>query len=104
MGLQFELPFGNRLVTSLAVREQHGNILTWIENQSDRNISVKTVADVMGGGSAAPMVAVTAPANASKVRSGTPELTGTADGYVQVAGTGRWASCIAACARSRRRS
>jgi D-lactate dehydrogenase (cytochrome) len=25
--------FGNRLVTSQAVREQHGNILTWIENQ-----------------------------------------------------------------------
>jgi D-lactate dehydrogenase (cytochrome) len=25
--------FGNRLVTSLAVREQHGNTLTWIENQ-----------------------------------------------------------------------
>src|SRR6188474_1638972 len=26
-------PFGNRLVTSQAVREQHGNTLTWIENQ-----------------------------------------------------------------------
>src|SRR6266550_3686890 len=25
--------FGNRLVTSQAVREQHGNIVTWIENQ-----------------------------------------------------------------------
>ena len=25
--------FGNRLVTSHAVREQHGNILTWIPNQ-----------------------------------------------------------------------
>src|SRR5437868_15322474 len=25
--------FGNRLVTSQAVREQHGNSLTWIENQ-----------------------------------------------------------------------
>ena len=25
--------FGNRLVTSQAVREQHGNILTWIANQ-----------------------------------------------------------------------
>jgi D-lactate dehydrogenase (cytochrome) len=25
--------FGNRLVTSTAVREQHGNTLTWIENQ-----------------------------------------------------------------------
>src|ERR1043166_2835202 len=25
--------FGNRLVTSLAVRQQHANTLTWIENQ-----------------------------------------------------------------------
>ena len=25
--------FGNRLVTSLAVREQHGHTLTWIANQ-----------------------------------------------------------------------
>src|SRR5947199_6750727 len=25
--------FGNRLVTSRAVREQHGNTITWIENQ-----------------------------------------------------------------------
>src|SRR5581483_7733522 len=25
--------FGNRLVTSQAVREQHGNTLTWVENQ-----------------------------------------------------------------------
>ena len=25
--------FGNRLITSQAVREQHGNVLTWIENQ-----------------------------------------------------------------------
>src|SRR6478672_589831 len=25
--------FGNRLVTSQAVREQHGNTVTWIENQ-----------------------------------------------------------------------
>ena len=25
--------FGNRLVTSQAVREQHGNTLTWIANQ-----------------------------------------------------------------------
>jgi D-lactate dehydrogenase (cytochrome) len=25
--------FGNRLVTSQAVREQHGNTLTWIGNQ-----------------------------------------------------------------------
>ena len=25
--------YGNRVVTSLAVREQHGHTLTWIENQ-----------------------------------------------------------------------
>ena len=25
--------FGNHLVTSRAVREQHGNTVTWIENQ-----------------------------------------------------------------------
>src|SRR6476646_8605356 len=25
--------FGNRLVTSMAVREQHANTVTWIENQ-----------------------------------------------------------------------
>src|ERR1700693_5131641 len=25
--------FGNRVVTSLAVREQHGNTLTWVPNQ-----------------------------------------------------------------------
>ena len=25
--------FGNRVVTSMAVREQHGNTLTWIPNQ-----------------------------------------------------------------------
>jgi D-lactate dehydrogenase (cytochrome) len=25
--------FGNRLVTSQAVREQHGNTLTWVANQ-----------------------------------------------------------------------
>jgi D-lactate dehydrogenase (cytochrome) len=30
---QLAAAFGNRLVTSLAVREQHGNTLTWIANQ-----------------------------------------------------------------------
>ena len=30
---QLAAAFGNRLVTSLAVREQHGNTLTWIPNQ-----------------------------------------------------------------------
>ena len=30
---QLAASFGNRLVTSLSVREQHGNTLTWIANQ-----------------------------------------------------------------------
>ncbi len=30
---QLTAAFGNRLVTSLAVREQHGNTLTWVPNQ-----------------------------------------------------------------------
>jgi D-lactate dehydrogenase (cytochrome) len=39
--------FGNRLVTSLAVREQHGNILTWIENQPpDAVVFPQSSADV----------------------------------------------------------
>jgi peptidoglycan/xylan/chitin deacetylase (PgdA/CDA1 family) len=54
--------------------------LTWIGNQSDRNISVRTVADVMGGGDTAPVVAVTGPASAATVTTPRPELTGTATG------------------------
>jgi D-lactate dehydrogenase (cytochrome) len=39
--------FGNRLVTSQAVREQHGNILTWIENQPpDAVVFPQSTADV----------------------------------------------------------
>jgi D-lactate dehydrogenase (cytochrome) len=39
--------FGNRLVTSLAVREQHGNTVTWIENQPpDAVVFPQTSADV----------------------------------------------------------
>jgi D-lactate dehydrogenase (cytochrome) len=39
--------FGNRLVTSAAVREQHGNTLTWIENQPpDAVVFPQTTADV----------------------------------------------------------
>jgi D-lactate dehydrogenase (cytochrome) len=39
--------FGNRLVTSLAVRQQHGNILTWIENQPpDAVVFPQTTEDV----------------------------------------------------------
>jgi D-lactate dehydrogenase (cytochrome) len=39
--------FGNRLVTSRAVREQHGNTLTWIENQPpDAVVFPQETADV----------------------------------------------------------
>lgn len=39
--------FGNRLVTSQAVREQHGNILTWIPNQApDAVVFPQSTADV----------------------------------------------------------
>jgi D-lactate dehydrogenase (cytochrome) len=39
--------FGNRLVTSQAVREQHGNTITWIENQPpDAVVYPETTADV----------------------------------------------------------
>src|SRR5690349_14533783 len=39
--------FGNRLVTSQAVREQHGNTVTWIENQPpDAVLFPQTTADV----------------------------------------------------------
>jgi D-lactate dehydrogenase (cytochrome) len=39
--------FGNRLVTSRAVREQHGNTLTWIENQPpDAVVFPQDTADV----------------------------------------------------------
>lgn len=54
--------------------------LTWIESQPERNISVKTVADVMGGGSVAPRVAVTGPTNAATVSQARPELSGSATG------------------------
>ena len=39
--------FGNRLVTSRAVREQHGNTLTWIDNQPpDAVVFPQETADV----------------------------------------------------------
>src|SRR5690349_21229716 len=39
--------FGNRLVTSQAVREQHGNVLTWIPNQPpDAVVFPQSVEDV----------------------------------------------------------
>ena len=39
--------FGNRLVTSQAVREQHGNTLTWVENQPpDAVVFPQTTEDV----------------------------------------------------------
>jgi D-lactate dehydrogenase (cytochrome) len=39
--------FGNRLVTSQAVREQHGNTITWIENQPpDAVVFPQSIEDV----------------------------------------------------------
>src|SRR5215471_4622117 len=39
--------FGNRLVTSLAVREQHGNTFTWIANEPpDAVVFPQSAADV----------------------------------------------------------
>ncbi len=39
--------FGNRLVTSQSVREQHGNTLTWIANQPpDAVVFPQSAADV----------------------------------------------------------
>src|SRR5882672_11641368 len=39
--------FGNRVVTSLAVREQHGNTLTWVPNQPpDAVVFPQTTEDV----------------------------------------------------------
>src|SRR5262245_58176662 len=39
--------FGNRLVTSQAVREQHGNTLTWVANQPpDAVVFPQNIADV----------------------------------------------------------
>src|ERR1700759_2607924 len=39
--------FGNRLVTSRAVREQHANTITWIENQPpDAVVFPQSTADV----------------------------------------------------------
>src|SRR5947209_10954540 len=39
--------FGNRLVTAQAVREQHGNTLTWVENQPpDAVVYPQSTADV----------------------------------------------------------
>src|SRR5271170_7204675 len=39
--------FGNRLVTSLAVREQHANTTTWVDNQPpDAVVFPQTTADV----------------------------------------------------------
>ncbi len=59
--------------------------LGWLGSQTDRNITVKTVADVMGGGSTAPVVRVTAPAAGSVSPSGQPVLSGTASGNGNVA-------------------
>ncbi len=54
--------------------------LSWIESQADRNISVRTVADVMGGGSTAPRVSVATPAAGATTPGARPQLAGAASG------------------------
>jgi peptidoglycan/xylan/chitin deacetylase (PgdA/CDA1 family) len=56
------------------------DFLAWLASDPSRNITVRTVADVMGGGSVAPRVSVTSPANGATVDSGRPQLSGTASG------------------------
>ena len=44
---QLAARFGNRLVTSLAVREQHGHTTTWLQNQPpDAVVFAQEAADV----------------------------------------------------------
>src|SRR5215813_8522211 len=46
---QLAARFGNRLVTSQAVREQHGNTTTWVANEPpDAVVFPQTTADVQG--------------------------------------------------------
>lgn len=59
--------------------------LSWIDSQADRNIRVRTVADIMGGGSTAPRVSVATPAAGATTPLGRPLLTGTASGSGAVA-------------------
>ncbi len=54
--------------------------LSWIASQPERNIRVRTVADVMGDGSTAPLVTVTAPAPGATTHVARPEIAGTATG------------------------
>ncbi len=54
--------------------------LSWIAGQPERNIRVRTVADVMGGGSTAPLVAVTAPMSGATSPAARPAISGTASG------------------------
>ncbi len=52
----------------------------WLGDQAGRGVSVRTVADVVGGGGTAPVVGVTAPASGTSVTSGQPTISGTAAG------------------------
>ncbi len=54
--------------------------LAWLGTMSDQNVSVKTIADVMGGGATAPKVATTGPAAGVTVTEAQPMLSGTANG------------------------
>jgi hypothetical protein len=54
--------------------------LGWLGDQSGRGVSVRTVADLLGGGATSPVVAVTSPAGGATASTATPTISGTAAG------------------------
>ena len=54
--------------------------LAWLGTLSGQGVSVKTIADVMGGGATAPKVAATGPVGGAVVTEAQPMLSGTASG------------------------
>ena len=54
--------------------------LSWLDGMAAQNVSVKSIAEVMGGGGTAPRVGVTGPAAGMTVTQAQPTLTGTASG------------------------
>jgi hypothetical protein len=54
------------------------SFLDWVGASSTRGVVVRTVADVLGGGATTPVVSVSSPAQAAKVTSSTPTVSGTA--------------------------
>lgn len=54
--------------------------LAWLGTLTDQNVSVKTIAEVMGGGATAPKVATTGPAAGVTVTEAQPVLSGSATG------------------------